>query len=513
MKLLLFVMIFLLSNNTLFAQIREDFIIAETGHRPSTCLNEKGSLFVTWDELGNAISFQKFDSLGNEIDEFYSFINTEAGKDARQAVSGDYVVTTWKDNVDLQVFYGYFNIRGNIFNYVVDSLSINYIFQGFRESGGDSPRYSPDICFLDDSTYFAVWHGLGGQFIQPNVLDAMQPGIYGRIGNISGWPFDKSGWPEYSDSLSLVISDYGLRDFPDVIHSSPRVVSHKNSPFFYVAWQDNHTGDERLYSRVFYKNGTPKDSSFVVNEDSTLSNLYYLSMAMAPSGDYVIVWSAEKNDITSIYWKWYSNDGTAITNSELVTSGLDEVSFYSTIDVIIDKDGKSVVANEIKINSKKILFAKRFDENRNPIGESFKVSTRSEISSSQIYPNTEIRNNRIYFVWQESGQIWGNILDFDNPVSINDSGYNIPTKYTLSQNYPNPFNATTTISFSIPHKEHVLINLFDINGKKVKTLLDEKRNSGNYNLTFSLNDIASGVYLYNLKAGKTSITKKLILLK
>jgi len=88
-----------------------------------------------------------------------------------------------------------------------------------------------------------------------------------------------------------------------------------------------------------------------------------------------------------------------------------------------------------------------------------------------------------------------------------------PLSFSLSQNYPNPFNATTTISFSIPQKEQVQINLFDINGKKVKTLLDEKRNHGSYHLTFSLNDIASGVYLYNLKAGKTSITKKLILLK
>jgi len=519
MKLLLFVMIFLLSNNTLFAQIKNDFIVKEIGYRPASCISDSGTLYVIWDEFGvtwgdsePAISYKKYDSLGTEIALRY-LQNTKTGKNARQAVVGDYIVTAWKDNIDLQVFYGYFNIRGNIFNQLYDSFSINYIFHGYWESGGDSPRYNPDVYFLDDTTYFAIWYGLGGQFVGPGVYDITQPGVYGRIGTISGWPFGKEDWPEHTDSLSLVISDYGTATFNDVTHSSPRVVSKNESPFFSVAWQDDHTGNARLYSRIFYKDGTPKDSSFVINEDTTLINLYYLSMAMAPNGDYVIVWSADKDGVTSIYWKWYSNDGTAIANSELVTSISDEVFISSFIDIAIGKEGKMVVVWDGKLNNKPILFAKRFDENRNPIGESFKVSTRSEISSSQIYPNTEIRNNRIYFVWQESGQIWGNILDFDNPVSINDSGYNIPTKYTLNQNYPNPFNASTTISFSIPQKEHVLINLFDINGKKVKTLLNEKRNPGSYKLTFTLNDISSGVYLYNIKAGKTSATKKLILLK
>ncbi len=88
-----------------------------------------------------------------------------------------------------------------------------------------------------------------------------------------------------------------------------------------------------------------------------------------------------------------------------------------------------------------------------------------------------------------------------------------PTEYSLEQNYPNPFNPTTTISYSIKKKGLVSLKVFDILGNKVKTIVNEEQESGNYKVQFNAYKIASGIYFYTLQAGEFISTKKMILLK
>ncbi len=85
--------------------------------------------------------------------------------------------------------------------------------------------------------------------------------------------------------------------------------------------------------------------------------------------------------------------------------------------------------------------------------------------------------------------------------------------YKLSQNYPNPFNPTTSISYSIPEKSFVKLEIFNTLGQKVKTLVNGEKESGNYSINFSAGNIPSGMYLYKLSTGKFSETKKMLLLK
>ncbi len=88
-----------------------------------------------------------------------------------------------------------------------------------------------------------------------------------------------------------------------------------------------------------------------------------------------------------------------------------------------------------------------------------------------------------------------------------------PTQYALSQNYPNPFNPSTQIDFSLSKSSHVLLNIYDITGRLVKTLVNEVENSGSHKITFDGSRLASGVYFYTLNAGNFTQTKKMILLK
>jgi Secretion system C-terminal sorting domain/Two component regulator propeller len=88
-----------------------------------------------------------------------------------------------------------------------------------------------------------------------------------------------------------------------------------------------------------------------------------------------------------------------------------------------------------------------------------------------------------------------------------------PNTFALLQNYPNPFNPTTVIRFSIPQRERISLIVYDILGREVATLVNGDLEAGPHQATFDASKLASGIYLYRLKAGTFTATKKLVLLK
>jgi photosystem II stability/assembly factor-like uncharacterized protein len=89
----------------------------------------------------------------------------------------------------------------------------------------------------------------------------------------------------------------------------------------------------------------------------------------------------------------------------------------------------------------------------------------------------------------------------------------IPDKYFLSQNYPNPFNPTTIMRFQIKDLKLVTLKVYDILGKEIATLVNEKLKAGEYETTFDGSAFPSGVYFYKLETDGYSKTKRMILLK
>lgn len=94
----------------------------------------------------------------------------------------------------------------------------------------------------------------------------------------------------------------------------------------------------------------------------------------------------------------------------------------------------------------------------------------------------------------------------------------LPSEYNLSQNYPNPFNPTTVIEFSLPHSGYATLEIYDVIGRRVTTLVDEYLNAGVKRVVWDGHDrtgqeVASGMYLYRLRAGDFVQTKKMVMLK
>jgi len=89
----------------------------------------------------------------------------------------------------------------------------------------------------------------------------------------------------------------------------------------------------------------------------------------------------------------------------------------------------------------------------------------------------------------------------------------VPNNYALYQNYPNPFNPTTNIKFDIPKSSHVKLIVYDILGKEVTTLVNEKLSAGSYEVDWVGNEYPGGVYFYQLKTGGFTEVKKMVLVK
>lgn len=138
------------------------------------------------------------------------------------------------------------------------------------------------------------------------------------------------------------------------------------------------------------------------------------------------------------------------------------------------------------------------------------------------------------FKWSDNSIIDGNIMDFyvngdvapggrfnfvynTSVVTTVDEKSEVPKKFSLEQNYPNPFNPSTSIRYTIPenrnYEEIVQLKIYDLLGREVATLVNEKEPAGNYEVVYNASTLPTGIYFCQLQHGEFTETKKLLLLK
>lgn len=107
------------------------------------------------------------------------------------------------------------------------------------------------------------------------------------------------------------------------------------------------------------------------------------------------------------------------------------------------------------------------------------------------------------------------VLESDVATAVQETPLATPSSFTLSQNYPNPLalNAATTIEFELSKPEHVVVTLYDLNGREVGRLLDRQMNAGKWRVPFNGKGLSAGAYFYQLKAGSFQATKKMIVVQ
>ncbi len=146
--------------------------------------------------------------------------------------------------------------------------------------------------------------------------------------------------------------------------------------------------------------------------------------------------------------------------------------------------------------------------------------------------NTEIPTEQTYYPFMEGwyphsgqGSNWafdggGSVvpeqsfcgLYFEHETGI-DENASLPGEFSLVQNHPNPFNATTTIKYSLPEESNVTIEIYDILGRKIETLISGIQPAGWHSVVWNAENQPSGIYFYSIKAGEYAESKNCLLLK
>ncbi|MEX0609607.1 MAG: T9SS type A sorting domain-containing protein [Balneolaceae bacterium] len=145
------------------------------------------------------------------------------------------------------------------------------------------------------------------------------------------------------------------------------------------------------------------------------------------------------------------------------------------------------------------------------------ITITSELMDEYI-PGTERRENTSYIgsylsTTSDHYPIWTR-FQFETVVSNEEKPVDSPIAFSLSQNYPNPFNPSTVISYQLAVNSHVKLEVFNMLGQKVATLMDGRQAAGQQSVNFDASALSSGVYIYRLSTTNgLQLTKKMLLVK
>jgi len=120
--------------------------------------------------------------------------------------------------------------------------------------------------------------------------------------------------------------------------------------------------------------------------------------------------------------------------------------------------------------------------------------------------------------WLATGLTIETPPDLDTPTGVDDMNPNVPAAFALLQNYPNPFNPSTVITYVLPEKANVVIDIFNLLGQKVASLVNQEQVAGTHSLVWNSRNsrntqLSSGIYFLKMQAGSYSNIKKMVLMK
>ncbi|MBK6914153.1 MAG: T9SS type A sorting domain-containing protein [Ignavibacteriales bacterium] len=282
---------------------------------------------------------------------------------------------------------------------------------------------------------------------------------------------------------------------------------------FYTTWQSL---DESNQFRDIWFDRKPWSTDIKITENNFNSYSYEPSLCSDKDSSLNLVYAHMIDAASSNHWAIYytrSTDlGSTWEDAKNISGNL--VSFSP---IIKSSDNGNLVS----------VWAS-YSDNLWSIWGSFSVDGGSNwvspfpITTSQNFsldPDFSVRGDTLYLTWQDMRG--GNMdiffkkfvidsvtdIEFENLTNVDQK------EFSLKQNYPNPFNPSTVISYSLPQKEFVTIKVIDILGREVATLVNEVKPAGKFEVEFDASSLASGVYVYRIKAGSFTTSKKMLLTK
>ena len=336
-----------------------------------------------------------------------------------------------------------------------------------------------------------------------NLSDNILQGVPADLGEFSIQLIATDGQLTTESTLHLHVENFNpeiisITDVPD--DQGGRVYLQFNASYF-----DHHDHSGQSYN--------------IYRHDDDLSEWVVLS-SVAAVGDGVYIYEAttlmdstsESNGLTDFWVKASMHEGTF--ESEIVSG-------YS-VDNILPGVPEGVLASLVD-NTVEVTWNESIDEDFQYFVIEKTVNNVEEFieTSDAFFLDENYLSNAVHSYRIASVDHAGNQSEYSDVVEVAVLGIDgelIPAVFTLYQNYPNPFNPTTQIKYDLPKDAMVTINIYDVLGRMIKSLLNDNQTAGYHSLQWdATNDIGEGVsagmYIYTIQAGEYQSTKKMVLLK
>jgi hypothetical protein len=239
---------------------------------------------------------------------------------------------------------------------------------------------------------------------------------------------------------------------------------------------------------------------FLSNEFDFTTSLYP-KIAGNDKRDLYVVW----NDTGSVYIRHSANNGFSWLTPSRISVTADAV----FPDLGADREFVTAVW-DIDLGGTSTILCRP----SNDFGFTYCPLDHPAADSGTSGPSIRIRGNDVHLVWSTLEGVTGTIVYRHGTVIDNPNAQDHPpSEYVLAQNFPNPFNEVTRIRFELPRPSHVTLTIYDILGRVVERLVDDERDTGRYEVMYTVTTLASGMYIYELAAGEYRERRKLLLLK
>lgn len=308
--------------------------------------------------------------------------------------------------------------------------------------------------------------------------------------------------------------DSGFSWSPEIILNSGSYtalssIAGNNSDFF-ASWVDNKDGNEEIYFSISTDYGINWSSGLRISNNAARSTFPSINT----SGYYVyITWVDERDGNKEIYFKSSYNKGLNWGGEQRLTDNSSESSYPY---MAVYDDAIHLVWEDYRNGTDNSEIYYKSSTNR---GGNWGSDVRlTNFSSHSLYPCIGVSGSNLHCIWSDfrngpQPEIYYKKNPTGNPIGIQQISTEVPAGFELSQNYPNPFNPTTNIKISLPESEFVNLTVYDIVGREVAVLVNDKLNTGIYNVDFNASHLASGTYFYRLTAGSFTEVKKMMLVK
>ncbi len=287
---------------------------------------------------------------------------------------------------------------------------------------------------------------------------------------------------------------------------------------YIIAWNDNRNGNWDIFVQRYLSDGTAVDSNIKIIESLNLTYPTWPSMSSDNEGNFIITWVDNPNESYDIWGQLFSSNCLPAGDVFLVNDDTTNA-HQSDPSVSIDDNGNFVISWFDRRNNDHDVYAQRYLSGGIPLGTNYRISNTGDMY--QLRPSVVLDNNRIFSTWQDNrgGQsgydVWANVYGWDSWVAIHDNyTENKVRNDILHQNFPNPFRLSSEITYSLDEQGYVTLEIYDLQGRKIKSLVNKHQPAKTFSVTIDGTELNSGIYFYKLNVGaKYSEAKKMIILR